>query len=318
MTQGEAEAGKGAVLPRKLLVGLAFQDDPLDDNFDLLDADHPLIEQAIWYCQRTGASVTFTHVVEENDHRFPGIEKTLHEIMREKVPAILEKAVGLAKHEGVAAQWDMSFGTPWYEMIQKVKADGYDMVMVGPRCSDSFVDRVLHGSTARRLMRKCPCPVWVTTPDTTPTIDRVLVPMDFTPLSEHAVAVANAIHALTGAERYAVHCPDRYGMIATRRMPDPDAALAEYHAKVRAETEARFQEFFGDAHEAWNTLVYFDAVERVVNHVADSLKVDIVVMGSVARTGLAGWIMGNTAEKVLLHLESPVLVLKPEGWAQVL
>ncbi|MNV85864.1 Universal stress protein E [compost metagenome] len=45
-----------------------------------------------------------------------------------------------------------------------------------------------------------------------------------------------------------------------------------------------------------------------------ALQLDAVVtvIGSVARTGLSGALIGNTAEVVLDVLESDVLVLKPD------
>jgi len=42
--------------------------------------------------------------------------------------------------------------------------------------------------------------------------------------------------------------------------------------------------------------------------------VDLVVMGSVARSGIPGFFVGNTAEKILDNVDCSVLVLKPEGW----
>ena len=42
---------------------------------------------------------------------------------------------------------------------------------------------------------------------------------------------------------------------------------------------------------------------------------DLVVMGSVSRSGVAGLIIGNSAEKLLDKLNSSLLVLKPEGWS---
>jgi nucleotide-binding universal stress UspA family protein len=37
-------------------------------------------------------------------------------------------------------------------------------------------------------------------------------------------------------------------------------------------------------------------------------------MGTVARTGIAGFFMGNTAESILTQLECSVLTLKPQGF----
>ncbi|MNR62430.1 Universal stress protein E [compost metagenome] len=38
----------------------------------------------------------------------------------------------------------------------------------------------------------------------------------------------------------------------------------------------------------------------------------VTVIGTVARTGLSGALIGNTAEVILDSLESDILVLKPE------
>ena len=41
---------------------------------------------------------------------------------------------------------------------------------------------------------------------------------------------------------------------------------------------------------------------------------DTVVMGTVARTGISGFLMGNAAEQILRRLRCSVLALKPEGF----
>jgi nucleotide-binding universal stress UspA family protein len=45
---------------------------------------------------------------------------------------------------------------------------------------------------------------------------------------------------------------------------------------------------------------------------AHKLGASVTVIGTVARTGLPGMLIGNTAEVVLDELESDVLVLKPD------
>ena len=43
-------------------------------------------------------------------------------------------------------------------------------------------------------------------------------------------------------------------------------------------------------------------------------EIDLLVMGSVARSGVPGFFVGNTAEKIINHVGCSVLVLKPGGW----
>ena len=46
--------------------------------------------------------------------------------------------------------------------------------------------------------------------------------------------------------------------------------------------------------------------------VAGQLGASVTVIGTIARKGLAGALIGNTAEVVLDQLDSDILVLKPE------
>lgn len=53
---------------------------------------------------------------------------------------------------------------------------------------------------------------------------------------------------------------------------------------------------------------------RELPKLADSIKADLVVMGTIARTGIAGMIIGNTAENVLSQLQCSVLAIKPKAF----
>ncbi len=54
--------------------------------------------------------------------------------------------------------------------------------------------------------------------------------------------------------------------------------------------------------------------ERVISHVVDRNGVDLVVMGTVAKSGIPGLLMGNTAERVLQRLRGSVFAVKPPGF----
>jgi hypothetical protein len=47
---------------------------------------------------------------------------------------------------------------------------------------------------------------------------------------------------------------------------------------------------------------------------AAALHAGVVVMGAVSRSGLARLFIGNTAERVLDHVDCDVLVVKPRGF----
>jgi len=52
----------------------------------------------------------------------------------------------------------------------------------------------------------------------------------------------------------------------------------------------------------------------VIPQLAKKQGVDLVVMGTVARTGIEGFFIGNTAEKILRLIDCSVLTVKPKGF----
>ena len=53
---------------------------------------------------------------------------------------------------------------------------------------------------------------------------------------------------------------------------------------------------------------------RLIPALAAAKEVSLIVMGTVCRTGVAGLLIGNTAEKVLHQVDCSVLTVKPEGF----
>ena len=53
---------------------------------------------------------------------------------------------------------------------------------------------------------------------------------------------------------------------------------------------------------------------KEIPSLAKQLEADVIVMGTVARTGVPGFIMGNTAEMILNQIDCSVLAIKPPGF----
>jgi nucleotide-binding universal stress UspA family protein len=62
--------------------------------------------------------------------------------------------------------------------------------------------------------------------------------------------------------------------------------------------------------------VYFlkGRADHMIPEFVKAREVDLIVMGTVCRTGVSGLLIGNTAEKVLRQVYSSVLTVKPDGF----
>lgn len=303
-------------LPHQILVALSFTDDPLDPGFDLVESDRALIAQALWYARKTCAQITFAHCIEQGDSPLPFRPDSLHEVLRECIAPILEELVCNALEEGVQAQHRLFVGSvAWHRMLLAAKEEGYDLIMSGPRRKDQGVlDWIFHGSTTRGLLRNSSVPVWVTSPDYGCEMRKILVPVDFSSVSRDSVEFANKLAEFNGAERILVHFPDFSGEISAWRSPNSEEAVKEYRKEVFDAAHEKIHRFLGDDADKWKVVVTQGDAARGTAEIAEREGVDLVVMGSVARTGLSGFVMGNTAEKMLSHLKSPLWVIKPNDW----
>ena len=88
-------------------------------------------------------------------------------------------------------------------------------------------------------------------------------------------------------------------------------------AEVEEESRRRVDELLGryalddirhDTH-----VLKGEAGDRILELASES-KADLLVMGTVRRTGVPDFFVGNTAEKVLQHLDCSLLAVKPKGF----
>jgi universal stress protein E len=193
------------------------------------------------------------------------------------------------------------------------------------------------------LVRAAPCPVWLVEPESKPenpnaprrllaAVDPALAeePCDVLNLGpgEDAVRaalagrvldVASAIAAAESVELYVVHAWNASGVALLRgeAFLGPDQ-VSEYVASVReahAQALAALLDGRPDAPPPDHVLLLEGDAAEVIRAQAEALDARLIVMGTVARTGVPGWLLGSTATTVLRAVRRSVLTVKPEGAA---
>lgn len=230
-------------------------------------------------------------------------------------------------------QTDVLVGQMFPEAIHAVLRHKYDL-LIKPVENPDFIER-LFGSNDMHLLRKCPCPVWLTRPDEKSNYARILAAVDFTlhgPSSAQEQSLNNQILELASslalsdfAELHLVHVWDAPGETIVRSWANnPNDAAKKYveseylrHAKAFRHFCDQLSDRIGK--EACEHLAPQFHLERgaasiVIPALAKQLQAELVVMGTVARTGISGWFIGNTAESILEQLQCSVLAIKPSDF----
>jgi universal stress protein E len=215
----------------------------------------------------------------------------------------------------------VAIGDPATEITRTVICNEHDLVI---KTADGYSTAGRpFSSVAKSLLRLCPCPVWLLKPQIHGKFDRVLAAIDVesddqqhVDLNRKILELAYSIARRNKAELHVVAAWQLWMEDAMRRHSGDDAVdviRKNHEAKVRRALDELMQAPFSLNNEISVHLEHGPAAS-VIQNVADEIEADLMVMGTVCRTGVAGFLIGNTAETVISDVTCSLLALKPDGF----
>ncbi len=165
----------------------------------------------------------------------------------------------------------------------------------------AFPDTI-SSSSASAVLDNLPAPV-----SEQPGIKRILVPMDFSPASVHALDYALMLAGAFEAKLVLLHVlePPGYG----------SGYLAEAEERLKLQMQTQGQELMNahrkrtGRHVPSETLVRIGRPWSEIPDTARAVGADLIVLGAHGHGSAAPSALGGTAEKVLRHAYCPVLTV---------
>jgi nucleotide-binding universal stress UspA family protein len=295
---------------------------------------HNAVHKAIDVAERNDAKLTLFMVLE----KIPSYvaEPTAHVLRDARMQDVEAELAELSKlgSRQMKIEAKIVEGTPFLEIIREVQRHERDLVVKSAQQDVGVMGR-LFGTTDMHVLRKCPCPVWLLKPSEPKQIRQILAAVDFNEIDPRDQAVfdslnrkimelAGSLAALHEAELHVVHAwnPVGLGVIQSQR------------STLTAEEAEEYVEDFRLMHQQWLDHLMLAAEKWLGHQTYQALKLkthllkgrarevipslvgkqgaDLIVIGTVGRTGINGLLMGNTAESVLNQIDCSVLALKPD------
>ena len=305
------------------------------------EASKPALDRAVALAENNQASLTVVDVIP----RVPSgigmpdggpISGELQAAMVREHEARMETLIEPYRQR-LDIQHKVLLGTSFLEVIREVLRNGHDLVIKCPE-SPSWLDRFFSGDDMH-LLRKCPCPVWFVKPQVPKTYQRILAAVDvddgYPPreletrhrLSVQILEMAASLAVSESAELHVVHAWESMREMVSAFMMTSDFSEKVIAANIeqeRRQQQRLLDEFIRNlkinSHAARDALDYLrplthllkGAARKEIPALAKRLQVDCIVMGTVARTGIRGFFMGNTAETILEQIDCSVLAIKPQ------
>lgn len=293
---------------RNVLVGI-----DVDADGQLAAGSKPALHQALWLANRHGARLTFAHVIDVPDtvRSILGLQPQSAVSARQRtVNQLLATLVGAARQEGIEANGRLLYGVDWQAIIALVQQEQHDLVLAGTR-GRGMAGRAIFGSTCNRLLRYCPCPVWSVKNEAVTALRAVMVAHDLSDAGAAALRLGAMVAELQQARLHVLHVlelPEDRRFLGSVSAADVTTREQTAHRELCAATAAlggnvtaRVQVCTGNAHT--------EILGYLQRH-----PIDLLCMGTLARSGLRGLLTGNTAENVLPWIDCSLLAVKPPGF----
>jgi len=286
------------------------------------------------------ASLTVMEVIDDIPPNTKLIERLLSaEELQAKMVAEHEK-----KLKTLVAPWAKKYdihtkiqtGIPFLKTIHEVLRHQRDLVVKTAE-SSSPLDR-LFGSDDMHLLRKCPCPVWLVKPTSAKTYRSIVAAVDvddnYPPqaldtkhqLNLQIIEMASSLALSEFAELHIVHAWEAVGENAMRHalVDTPKEKISAYIDALRQQHQLNLNLLMNKVIQrlGQSTVEYLTPqthllkgpARQEIPALADKVGADLVVMGTIARTGIPGLFMGNTAETILNRIDCSVIAIKPPGF----
>ncbi len=289
------------------------------------------VKRAFGLAKKNKAKLTIVDVLDELPDRIKDyldivsaeeLEEIVSEERTEEIQALI-KSIEISK--GIKTVVKTLVGKPHIEIIKEVLRNKHDLVMKAPEGTGGTKE-ALFGSIDLNLMRKCPCAVWMIKPSKSNKYYRIMAAVDPDPSNETSnelndiiMELAVSISQLEKSELHIIHVWSLFGEKALRgsrfkkKENEINKLIKDAENHHRKLTDELLKKFPLNKIKHRIHLPKGDPA-TLIPEVSKKENIDLIVMGTVCRTGLPGFIIGNTAESILYKADCSVLSIKPHGF----
>lgn len=301
------------------------------------DAKSQVLERAVAMAENNQAQLTIAMVTAEgkvSTTLFSNVTAPLSEHLAQELAELVEP---FQKRSDIKIETKLLQGTTFLAIIREVQRQDHDLVIKVAEPHEW--QQIFFGSDDMHLLRKCPCPVWLTKAKIPQPIRSIVAAVDANDdypeeelatrreLNHTIIQLAGSIAVAELADLHIAYAWRFLGESSSRHGTFTQQRVNQLERNI-GEAQHRHQRLLDDLVQTANNSLGKEAIDFVkpelhllrgpahkeIPNLVTDLQPDLLVMGTIGRTGVAGFIIGNTAETILNHIDCSVLAIKPPGF----
>lgn len=304
----------------------------------LFVSQNPAEEQALFdwtlaLAQRQKAQLILLNVLPEVDAGLVGWVKNLlpADIKAKQTELALEAWQPWARQanqSGVVISTRVEFGKLFYKTIQMVLKDRVDWVIKQTETESKSLTEHIFASQDMHLLRKCPCPVLLHKNGRSLPFQNIMASIDVdieaesithNDLTQTILALAQTLAQTENANFHIAHAwqAEAEKLVRYWNSDLSEVDVMHFTEKVRQQHKTAVEYEIQACRDVLPNLQVHLAKGRAEEAIAELVQyhsIDLLVMGTVGRSGIPGLVIGNTAENLLEHVNCSVLAIKPRGF----
>jgi len=143
-------------------------------------------------------------------------------------------------------------------------------------------------------------------------LTRILLPIDFSELSSEATKYACALAGQFGAELHLLHVQENWPLPEYVLGIDWDKVAQETQRAVEAQMKDVLDPTWAEGRTVVKAIAEGSPFLEIIRY-AKTHEIDLIVMATHGRTGVAHLLMGSVAENVVRQAPCPVLTVRPKA-----
>jgi len=225
--------------------------------------------------------------------------------MQKQSDSTLAEALKIAHDQGITIDTISAEGKIYERIVDLADTENFDLIVMGQK-GTSVVERALVGSVTARVIGYSRQDVLVVPDCAKISWKNLLIATDGSAYGEAAAQRAIDIAKQYQSEIKALSVVD----VTVEFMLRAQEVYEHLVAKAKGFANSVKEKALAAGVKA-EAIVRDGEIYKTIIDVAKENKTDIIVMGSLGRTGIKRLLMGSTAERVLGHSCFPVLIVKP-------